>query len=132
MLVEIDDFDRLLVAHGLERMMQISRLLQGAIEKQCELPCDCMQASDERCAVILPRCDRQQGVARARTVIDRVPAWLLAHGATSVPIQCSAGVATLAVPSRGSRAEELLAAAERCLFAARSSGSRVVKSIDVF
>ena len=64
-------------------------------------------------------------------LMDRLATWLAERGDATSPLSFSAGVAALATPTRHSRAEDLLVAAERCLFAAVQSGGRVIKSIDV-
>jgi len=46
--------------------------------------------------------------------------------------QVSAGVATVGLPSKSLPVDQLVEAAERCLFASRSSGGNIVKSIDIF
>ncbi len=131
MLVEIDDYDHLLIRQGPERTFRIIAVMQRAIESLSDSPCECQLVSDSRCAVLLPDCDRRQAVTLARTLLDAVPAWVVERIKADTRISCSAGVATLTAPSRSSQPDELTDAADRCLFAARRSGGSVVKSIDV-
>jgi GGDEF domain-containing protein len=130
-LIEIDDYDQLFLLHGPDQMFRLVASMQQAIRQLSEVECECMLATDNRYAIVLPECDRRQAVDVARSIIDRLPAWLLDRGETDTQVHCSAGVATLAVPNRSSHPQELIEAADRCLFAARRSGGQVVKSIDV-
>ena len=130
-LLEVDDYDHLLIMHGPDRTVRLMAAVKHAVEQLCDVACECVLVSDSRCAVVLPECDRQQAVALARTLLDAVPMWVLERGDVDTRIACSAGAATLAILTRSSRPEDLIDAADRCLFAARRSGGSVVKSIDV-
>ena len=121
----------LLVRQGPEHTSRMVAFLRQGIMLLCEVPCDCLLIGEARLAVLLPDCDRRQAVAVARSLIDRIAPWAVEQGVSDTPIATSAGVAALAVPTSRSRPEELIDAADRCLFAAKASGGRVVKSIDV-
>lgn len=131
LLLEIDDYAFQLVRQGPEHTSRMVASLRQGILVLCEVPCDCLLVGEARLAVLLPDCDRQQAVAVARALIDRIAPWAVEQGVSDTPIATSAGVAALAVPTGRSRPEELIDAADRCLFAAKASGGRVVKSIDV-
>ncbi len=130
-LLEVDDYDHLLVMQGPDRTGRLMAAIKHAAEQLSDVLCECVLVSDTRCAVVLPECDRQQAVRLARTFLDAMPMWLLDRGEVDTMITCSAGAATLAIVTRSSRCEDLMDAADRCLFAARRSGGSVVKSIDV-
>jgi HD-like signal output (HDOD) protein/GGDEF domain-containing protein len=130
-LLEVDDYERLIVLHGPERMARVVGLMPRAVESLADLDCQSLVVADSRCAVVLPDCDRRQACELTRELLVRLPGWLAEQGKLSAPVPCSAGVATLTRPGRGSRPQDLIAAADRCLFAARASGGRVVKSIDL-
>jgi len=130
-LLEINDQAQLLVVQGPAAWSHITAAVADGISALCDAPYDCVQAGDTRFALVMPDCDRQQAVTIARTLVDHLPDWLLDQVRCSVPITTTAGVATLAAPTRSSQPEDLIDAADRCLFAAQSSGGRVVKSIDV-
>jgi GGDEF domain-containing protein len=130
-LLEIDDLAQLLIAQGPDQLPQILDAIPQGISALCDAPYDCLLIGEARWSILLQDCDRQQAVAVARTLVDHLPDWLLDQGKVTAPITTTAGVAALAAPTRNSHPEDLIDAAERCLFAAKSSGGPVVKSIDV-
>jgi HD-like signal output (HDOD) protein len=130
-LLQVDEFPNLLIRRGPEFAAHFGSALRTGVHLLCELPCECLLVEDARLAILLPNCDRQQAVATTRTLTEQLASWLVERGEAGAPLAFSAGVATLATPTRHSRADDLLEAAERCLFAAVQSGGRVVKSIDV-
>jgi GGDEF domain-containing protein len=130
-LLEIDEYVQLLVREGLTRAVQLVAAMEHGITMLCDVPCECLLIGDARYAVLLPDCDRRQAVAVARTLVDHLPDWLLDEEKLGSPITVSAGIAAFAVATRNYRPEDLIDAADRCLFAARSSGGGVAKSIDV-
>lgn len=130
-LLQVDAFSDLLVRRGPEFAAHLGATLRTGVHLLCELPCECLLVEDARLAILLPNCDRQQAVATTRALTERLASWLVERGEAGAPLTFSAGVAALATPTRHSRADDLLVAAERCLFAAVQSGGRVVKSIDV-
>ena len=130
-LLEIENYDDLALMKGPDRMMQITACLRQVIQSLSDTPCECMVVRDGRVAVILPGCERQQAVNLARLFSDAAPNWLCEHGQIDTPLSFSAGIASSATPTRSSRPEDLISAADRCLFAAKRSGGSVVKSIDV-
>jgi HD-like signal output (HDOD) protein/GGDEF domain-containing protein len=131
-LLEVDDFDDLLLRLGPERVGDIMRSMETAIYANSDHECDCLLATDSRYAVILPQCDRQQTVATAKRFLQEIPRWVTAHTRGAVDLQCSVGIATLATPSSNFLPQNLVDAAERCLFATQASGGRIVKSIDLW
>lgn len=130
-LLEIENYEDLVMMKGPERMLRVPAHLKHVIASLSDSPCECLVASDARIAVILPGCERQQAVNLARVFTDAAPAWLCQQGDMDISVSFSAGVASLAAPTRSSQPEDLINAADRCLFAAKRSGGSVVKSIDV-
>ncbi len=130
-LWEMDHQADLLLLHGPDHAARILESVPDFVAQTCDVANECLLVGKARFAIVLRDCDRGQATAIARTLLDRWPKWVLGQRLTAVPIASSAGVATLARPSRHSRPEDLIEAAERCLFAAQSSGGHVVKSIDV-
>ena len=53
------------------------------------------------------------------------------RGGVQQPVTLSVGVATLALPPKNFPAQDLLTAADRCLYGSRASGGGVVKSIEI-
>ncbi|MHB0957327.1 MAG: sensor domain-containing diguanylate cyclase [Pirellulaceae bacterium] len=130
-LLEIDDYADMMVRRGPESTSRMVASLRRAIPSLCDVPCDCLLLGDSRFAVLLRDCDRRQAIGVARSLIDRIADWAVDEGESDTPLATSAGVAALAIPTRHSRSEDLIDAADRCLFAAKTPGGRVVKSIDV-
>lgn len=130
-LWELDQQADLLVLHGPEQAAKILESVPDFVAAICDVTHECLLVGKARFAIVLRDCDRGQATAIARTLVQRWPKWALSQQLTAMAIASSAGVATLARPSRHSHPEALIEAAERCLFAAQSSGGHVVKSIDV-
>jgi hypothetical protein len=86
---------------------------------------------DGRRVVVLPGRDRQEAIAAARSVLERMLQLIgpLNRGGQLAPCIAAAGVATVAEPAKNFRGERLIETAERCLAAALTSGG--VKSLEV-
>jgi GGDEF domain-containing protein len=131
-LIEVDEYDGLLLALGPDRVAELMRAMETTIYANADDECDCLLATDSRYAVIFPQCDRQQAVTATTKLLAEIPRWAASPANGSADLQCSAGVATLAAASSNFPPQDLVAAAERCLFAAQASGGRFVKSIDLW
>jgi hypothetical protein len=81
--------------------------------------------------VLLADCDRAHAVETARLLLKHARSGRISAGAIAQPLALSIGVASIAMPPKNFPAADLLAAAQRCLFAAAAGGSDGVKSIDV-
>jgi hypothetical protein len=78
--------------------------------------------------LVLPACDRDLAVELATTLVRGTRE--LAGSADGAPrLSVSVGVATLSLPPKNFPADDLIAAANRCLGAARTSGGNSLKSI---
>ncbi len=131
LLMDIDNYENLLVMNGSDRMMQVVSGTVRAIESLADIPCECVIVSDVRVAVILPSCERQQAVTLARSLSEAMPVWMRQKGVSDTAFSFSTGIASLATPSRSVRSDDLIDAADRCLFAAKRSGGGGIKSIDI-
>jgi GGDEF domain-containing protein len=130
-LLEVDDYASHLLAMGPERMTRVVYATRRAVQELADTPHECLVISDTRCAILLVDCDRRQAIELARLLLDAVPPWLVRHGSTDSIVSFSAGIASLATPTHASRPDDLIEAADRCLFAAQRSGGGITKSIDV-
>ena len=130
-LLEIDNYENLLVMYGPDKMVQIVAGMRRAIQDISDMPCECLIVSDTRVAVILPDCERRHAVSLGRSLNDAVPVWMLEQGEVDAALTFSIGIASLTNPSPSARPDDLIDAADRCLFAAKRSGGCVIKSIDV-
>lgn len=92
--------------------------------------------ASNRCrrVLVLPNLERQEAVRLAEellTEIDKMSEWLAAKG-TSLKYLPGAGVSSVSLPPKNFPPQDLLDTAKRCLSAAQSSGSNVVKSLEIY
>ncbi len=92
------------------------------------------KVADGQRAVILPDYDRQEAVRYANEIVCRAEQAverLEAMGATT-GLSIGVGVAAVSLPVKNFPPLDLIETAERCLAAARSSDSSVVKSLEIY
>ncbi len=130
-LVEVDRFGDLIVTRGLDGAAQVVRRLRLAVDRVCEPGDARYRIDDARVALILEGCERRAAVDLARDVVRLIRGTHKRVARSPNVVTVSAGVATLPLPPKNFRTEELLEAAQRCLGAAHSSGGDTVKSIDL-
>lgn len=117
-----------------EEQQWLSRVLETACyevdasEKRVE------QLEARRWTLILPGYDRQQTVRFANELIREVEQTLQQYYMEdeTFPFVVSVGVASVTLPPKNFPPLDLVAAAQRCLSAARSSETSVVKSLEIF
>lgn len=87
-----------------------------------------------RRTVVLPMCDKQAAVRLAQGLIRNVEGSLsrLANSGRTIQGVISVGVASVTLPSKSFRPLDLLSTADRCLAAARTSETSVVKSLEIY
>lgn len=85
-------------------------------------------------ALVLPGCDRQQAVRHADETISWIDQTLkrLAPEGSLSEYCVSVGVAAVTLPPKNFPPADLLETAERCLTAARSGGTSIVKSLEIY
>jgi hypothetical protein len=90
--------------------------------------------AEQRWGLVLPHCDRQEAVRHAHQAIREVNQQLERHPATEDLRRCavSIGVASVTLPPKNFPPLDLVKAAQRCLNAAQSSETSVVKSLEIF
>lgn len=130
-LLEIENHENLLLIHGGQHMSRVGACIKQAFQSLADTPCECVSVSDARVAVVLPGCERQQAVNLARSFNRAVPTWLCEKYKIDTVLAFSTGISALSLPTRSSQPQDLIDAADRCLFAAKRAGGNVVKSIDV-
>ena len=118
---------------GLGRQMlgQVLDLASRSIDVP-DLICD--EHSPCRRVLVLPHCDRHAAVDLAEETLSRIDSMgerLQAQG-TALKYIASAGVSSVALPPKNFPPQDLLDTALRCLAAAQSSGTSVVKSLEIF
>lgn len=132
-ILQVDRFDDLVMARGVDGAKQLVRLIEAAVAAGWDRPTHCLTEGDGRFAVVIEDCDRQAAVALARRLVRGIRQWSLSQNpAPTSAVSLSAGLATLALPPKNFPAEDLIDAAQRCLYGAQSSGGDVVKSIDIY
>jgi HD-like signal output (HDOD) protein/GGDEF domain-containing protein len=92
----------------------------------------CLQLHSGQFALLWGDCARSEALSTLRSVQQQLPAWQEeCLSSDTVHLSLSAGVATIALPSRNFPPSELITAAERCLDAALLGGGNAVKSIEL-
>lgn len=129
-LAEIDEFDLVLVVHGVDGAAHVVHMLAAELETACDHEPDTLQVGEHRLAVFLEGYDRPQAVAVARHAVNGFREWSAERGNASISV--SIGVATLPMPPRNFPCNELIEAAERCLFGVQLCGGDGIKSIDIY
>jgi HD-like signal output (HDOD) protein/GGDEF domain-containing protein len=128
LLVELDDKADLVFQHGPQIARKFSALLENACSSVDHPQARCVAWGDGRCGLVLPACDRDLAVELATTLVRGTRE--LTGPATGAPrLSVSVGVATLSLPPKNFPADDLIAAAHRCLGAAKTSGGNSLKSI---
>ncbi|MBN2022086.1 MAG: HDOD domain-containing protein [Pirellulales bacterium] len=93
----------------------------------------CQPFRQTGCAVVLAACDRPTVVALGNDLASQARASMArfyqdsSHGA-----HLALGAATVSLPPKNFPAEDLLKAADRCLYGSHASGGGVVKSIEIY
>jgi len=85
---------------------------------------------DAGCAWILPDCERELAVTYAHEVMRQLRSVFAASW--NVPVRLRVGVSYVATPAPNFPPEDLLVAAQRCLFGSGACGGGVVKSIEIY
>lgn len=131
-LVEIDRFRALVPALGpveTNRLSNRLRELGGEIDHPGSV---CLPLTESRLALVIADCERRSALAIAQQLSRDAGSLAGTELAAATPPSLSIGVATVSLPSKNFPAAELLQAATRCLDAAKLSGGKAIKSIDVY
>lgn len=92
----------------------------------------CLQLHNGQFALLWGDCPRSEALSTLRNVQQQLPDWQQeCLSSDTVHLSLSAGVATIALPSRNFPPTDLITAAERCLDAALHAGGNVIKSIEL-
>lgn len=92
----------------------------------------CLQLNTGHFALLWGECNRREAIETLRNVQRNLPAWQEECLASdTVHLSLSAGVATVALPSRNFLPVDLVTPAERCLDAALHAGGNIIKSIEL-
>jgi HD-like signal output (HDOD) protein/GGDEF domain-containing protein len=132
LLVEADRFAEVIFREGLESATAWIDWLRGACERIDHEGLVCLQTREARLAVMLPDCDRAQAARLGNELLRAVRATETSLGDGEGPaFTVSIGAASVTLPPKNFPAEDLVQAADRCLYGARASGGDVLKSIEI-
>jgi GGDEF domain-containing protein len=132
-LVEIDHFASLVRTLGPvaaeQRVADLGEICSG-----CDLPgVSLLQARQACFALVLPDCDRGEAVAVADDILHRVRQEPGHRPETpGLGVSVSVGAATVPLPPKNFRVDDLIDSASRCLSTAQLSGGNTLKSIGVY
>ena len=145
LLFQLDSFEQLVAGLGVQAF-GITRQTLEDLCRDVDHPCaTCLPYGEAGFALILPYCERRLAVELGSQLIEQFrrwgPACLPSAGQLRAPpngrggqraASISIGAATVALPPKNFPPDDLLAAAERCLYGSRNSGGDVVKSIEIY
>jgi len=131
-LLEVTNFDDLIVVAGPDAIDTAVHALASVLNALAGGNGAHLLISDFRYASVLLGYDRRRAVEFGRRLVQAAPPWSVAQRGFAVPMQCCAAIVSSTLPGRAYATDEFTEAAERCLFAARASGSGSVKSINLF
>ncbi|HEX4144369.1 MAG TPA: HDOD domain-containing protein [Pirellulales bacterium] len=133
-LVEIDHFASLVRTLGPVAAEQRVAELGQICGDSCDLPGATLLQARQACfALVLPDCDRGEAVGVADDILHRVreePGQR--PGSVGLGVSVSVGVATVPLPPKNFRVDDLIDSASRCLSTAQLSGGNTLKSIGVY
>jgi HD-like signal output (HDOD) protein/GGDEF domain-containing protein len=132
LLVELDRLDELAVDLGVEGLSSLRQSLEFFC-RRVDHPCAiCVTHGEAGFALILPDCERRLAVELGNQLIEQFRGLGPFGARDQRAVGISVGVATVVLPPKNFSPDDLLAAADRCLYGSRVSGGGVVKSIEIF
>ena len=129
LLVEIDRYEELVFAQGEAGAWQVFQTLETACRSLDFPRANWLQLGDARLAVVLPDCDRSSAVEAGNELLRQIRC---APECGMFAATISVAACTAAVPPRNFLPRGLVQRAERCLYAAQSSGGNCLKSIEIY
>ena len=133
LLVEIDNFADAHFAHGPEAAASLLQFVESKCDQIDHPSATCIQVREARFAVILPDCDRQQ-IGRLGKQLVRSFREHSGGGAQSgkPAVTVSAGAASVTQLPKNFPPQDLVEAADRCLYGTQASGGDGLKSIEIY
>ena len=133
LLVELDQTDELVLAHGLNGFRELRSMVENACRAVDHRCATCLPYGEAGFALLLVDCDRQMAVRQGNRLIARVAKGVSGPGiGRHVGSSIGVGAATLSLPPKNFPPKDLLLAANRCVYGSRTSGGGVVKSIEIY
>lgn len=130
LLVDPIDVQDLLLRFASEGYAAFRRLLEATCRSLGDDAATCLPHGEAGFALVLPDCERQAAVRLGNQVIDRLRLPMATGNRRGIAL--AVGAATVSLPPKNFPAEDLLTAADRCLYGSRLSGGGVVKSIEIY
>lgn len=131
LLADYHDAAHLLLVLGKESYSRLQQFLIAACSQFDHPDSVCLPHGDTGCAWILPDCERETAVLYGHQLIRTVNGLRVSNQASFSAV-LGIGIAFVATPAPNFPAEDLLSAAERCLFGSLASAGGVVKSIEIY
>ncbi|MGQ9564650.1 MAG: HDOD domain-containing protein [Thermogutta sp.] len=131
LLIDYHDISNLFLLLGKERFPRLQEFLMASCISLEHPDSTCCPYGDTGCAWILPDCERETAVLYGQQLIEAIKALPLS-GHSGLAVVAAVGIAYVATPAPNFPAEDLLSAAQRCLFGSLASGGGVVKSIEIY
>ena len=131
-LVDLDNFANITFGCGEQTAAELVDTLRetcGAVEHPLT---ECMMYREAQFALVLPDCDRDQAVQLTDHLVKTVQRLGEQRASGGIKMTVSAGVATVSMPPKNFPAQDLIDRAERCLYAAQTSGGNCLKSIEIY
>ena len=133
LLVELNHADQLRDQRGDQALELLRRLLEALCRRLDHPGMTCVAHGPVGFALILPGCARGQAAQLGNQLIGAVRR--LGHARTAGvqrAFSISVGAASVALPPKNFRAEDLVESASRCVYGSRTSGGSVMKSIEIY
>ena len=133
LLIEVEDYEQVVFAQGLEAARQLLDLLSWECHRIDHVGAWTIQLRESRFAVVLPNCDRRQVLEQGKQLLRQVRHF---KGAglddAKPPLNISIGAASVALPPKNFPVQELVQSADRCLYGAQAAGGNTIKSIEIY
>jgi HD-like signal output (HDOD) protein/GGDEF domain-containing protein len=131
-LVELRQVDKHRLIQSAEGLKRLVRLVEVLCQKLEHPQMSVVAHGEAGFAILLPDCDRQTAVQLGNRLIAHTRQLGRAEkGDVEAGLGIVVGLATAALPPKNFPAEDLLEAADRCLYGSRVSGGNVLKSIEI-
>lgn len=132
LLVEVDEYAGVVFQYGVTEAERLLHQVVQACRQVDHLQAQLLQTREARFGLILLDCDRQQAVRMANQLVREVRHRSSSPVGGSPAVTISVGAAAVALPPKNFPPQDLLEAADRCLYGAQASGGNSVKSIEIY
>jgi HD-like signal output (HDOD) protein len=129
-LVQVDQWDQVLIRRGPQQALQLLHMLEKAIGQWTNDRGSSLTVGEALFAIVWEDCQRGEAIDLIRLLIRAVKSWQ-PLGDHQPAFTLSAGLATIALPPKNFPAHDLVEAARRCLSGAQLSGGDSYKSIEL-